>query len=446
MKNRTSKKRQTLFAETLEPRRVLDSTVVFNEIMFHPADNGEQLEFVELHNQMAVDMDISRWRIDDGIEFEFPTGTIVPGGEYVVVARDPDALLAATGVEALGPYSGRLSNNGETLELRNPANRRMDIMEFDDGGQWPVAPDGTGTSLSKVDKNSFTNRAVNWSSSYLVGGTPGAANFNVNEVPKPNVVLDLVNEGDTWSYHAAGEDLGSEWKGVDFNDDAWSQGTARFFAGNARIAGVPTEPVSGATASASSSLPGHDPASVVNGDGLNEENAHVFVPSTGTMWSSNGTFFGVEPDTDPEITFDLGKTVAIEEMRFWNYNNADSDSCCLDRGIAVGDVLVAGEDGVFTTLIEAIPMVMLTSPFIIQSRGERSGEKTKTEWETSPSITRSPRVSGGQNRRSPPTWMVTRISTSSSPPLWEAGRRLAGMKISTDRELLDRCASSPTHR
>ncbi len=36
--------------ERLEPRWVLDSALVLNEIMYHPGDPGEQLEFVELFN------------------------------------------------------------------------------------------------------------------------------------------------------------------------------------------------------------------------------------------------------------------------------------------------------------------------------------------------------------------------------------------------------------
>src|SRR5437868_3807602 len=34
-----------------------DPAVVFNEIMYHPATNEANLEWVELYNQMAVDMD-----------------------------------------------------------------------------------------------------------------------------------------------------------------------------------------------------------------------------------------------------------------------------------------------------------------------------------------------------------------------------------------------------
>ena len=48
-------------AETLEQRSMLDSTVVFSELMYNPLGD-EQLEWIELHNEMAVDIAVDfRW-------------------------------------------------------------------------------------------------------------------------------------------------------------------------------------------------------------------------------------------------------------------------------------------------------------------------------------------------------------------------------------------------
>jgi hypothetical protein len=118
-----------------------DSPVVFNEIMYHPLTNESQLEWVELQNQMAVDMDISRWRLDGGINFTFPQGTVIRAGSYLVVAVSPSALATATGfANAIGPFAGRLSNAGEELRLRNNNDRLMDEVAFGVVGDWPVAP------------------------------------------------------------------------------------------------------------------------------------------------------------------------------------------------------------------------------------------------------------------------------------------------------------------
>src|SRR5437762_3315475 len=114
-----------------------DSVVVFNEIMYHPATNEPALEWVELYNQMAVDMDLSGWRIGDGVDYTFANGTVIRAGNYVVVAISPATLMAATGVtNVLGPFSGRLSNSGEKLELRDLNGRLMDAVTYGTDGGW----------------------------------------------------------------------------------------------------------------------------------------------------------------------------------------------------------------------------------------------------------------------------------------------------------------------
>lgn len=95
-----------------------DSVVVINEIHYHPADPA--LEFVELHNQLSVNVDMSGWRFDGGIIYQFPEGAVIPARGYLVVAKDPAALQTATGATGvLGPFDGALANDGETLRLWN---------------------------------------------------------------------------------------------------------------------------------------------------------------------------------------------------------------------------------------------------------------------------------------------------------------------------------------
>lgn len=96
-----------------------DSVVVINEIHYNPATNSA-LEYVELRNQLYVNVDMSGWRFDGGITFDFPEGTVIPARGYLVVAKDPAALQAATGFAgALGPFAGNLANDGEKLTLYN---------------------------------------------------------------------------------------------------------------------------------------------------------------------------------------------------------------------------------------------------------------------------------------------------------------------------------------
>lgn len=154
-----------------------DSTVVFNEIHYHPPDQESALEWVELHNQMAVNMDLSGWRLAGGISYLFPSGTVLAGGAQLVIAANPAALVELGVTNVLGPFQGRLSNSGETLELRNNNQRLMDDLSYGTDSEWPVSPDGHGPSLAKFQETSATAPPENWRASALRGGTPGRRNF-----------------------------------------------------------------------------------------------------------------------------------------------------------------------------------------------------------------------------------------------------------------------------
>ncbi len=338
--------------ESLEVRQVLDATLVFNEVHYNPQGDAP-LEFVELYNQMGIDFDISRWRLANAVDYQFAPGTIIPSGGYIVVAQDPQALLAATGHQALGPFTGRLSNNGERLELRDHNERLMDVMEYGDRAPWAIEADGQGPSLAKRERLTSSSEPEKWVSSIVIGGTPGRANFSDQSVAAAQeVVRTLVDWNDLWRTDSSGQDRGTAWRAVDGPADFGTAGNGVFFAGAARRADAVAALVTGVTATASSELSGFTANQVVNGAGLNPDGSHVNTNGTDTMWLSTGTFPGLPADTNPEITFDLGQERVLESMRVWNYNEVDSANCCLNRGIARADVLTAGVNQQYQVAID----------------------------------------------------------------------------------------------
>ncbi len=218
-----------------------DSTVVFNEIMYHPSVAEPSMEWIELYNQMAVNMDLSGWSLAGGVGFRFPEGTVVPGGGHLVVAINPAALIAASGAtNVIGPFIGRLSNSGETLELRNNNQRLMDAVQYGTDGDWPVAADGAGVSLAKRRPNLASAPAENWRMSAQTGGTPGGANFPTSITVPP---VPLVTAGQSWRLDNTGTDLGTGWREPAFEDGHWSAGPTPFHGGTAPIPGGVVQPI-----------------------------------------------------------------------------------------------------------------------------------------------------------------------------------------------------------
>jgi hypothetical protein len=201
--------------------------LVISEIMYHPADPGEKLEFIELYNNRAVFEDLTGYAFTGGIQYEFEPGTILGAGQYLVVARDPAALEAAYSIDGvLGPFTGRLENDGERIVLSNNNGENMISFRYNDESPWPVSPDGTGHSLSLAKLGGDPDEASTWAPSIFIGGTPGGPEEVLADNENPTQVT-LIDIGSPGRYFKGTQEpsLGPDgqaattWTEVGFNDD-----------------------------------------------------------------------------------------------------------------------------------------------------------------------------------------------------------------------------------
>jgi len=155
-----------------------DGVVVINEVHVQPAA-ADSVEWIELFNQLAVDVDLGGWRLAGAVQFVFAPDTVIPAGGYVVVAARREVERGW-----LGPFVGRLDDAGGTIELRNNSNRLMDRLRYRVGDDWPAAPFGTGPTLARRPGHLATTQPDTWRASRQREGTPGADNF-----PRP--LIDL---------------------------------------------------------------------------------------------------------------------------------------------------------------------------------------------------------------------------------------------------------------
>ena len=197
-----------------------DSVVVFNEIHYNPVGPTESGEWIELYNQMGINVDLSSWKLSGGIDFEFPEGTLVPPGGLVIVAKDPGNNALDGLPLVFGPYDGFLSNGGERIDLRTGADRLMDRRDYDDQGEWPIAPDGGGVTLAKKEPLLFTGRSDHWVPSLESGGSPGALNF---EQPGDPVNHSLIAGNVAWKYTDSNTAPPASWNATNFVDGGWNE-------------------------------------------------------------------------------------------------------------------------------------------------------------------------------------------------------------------------------
>ena len=201
--------------------------LVVSEVMYHPSDSGENFEFIELYNNRAVFEDLTGCAFTDGIQYVFETETIINSGQYLVLARDPAALEQAYGITGVeGPFSGRLDNDGERIELSNNNGGIIISFRYDDELPWSLSPDGAGHSLILTRQGGDRAEASTWSPSMLIGGTPGGPD-EVQAGSEDPTQVTLVDLGHPGRYFKGIQEpsLGSNgqaattWTELGFNDD-----------------------------------------------------------------------------------------------------------------------------------------------------------------------------------------------------------------------------------
>ncbi len=158
-------------------------SIKINEVHYNPPDNTVLEEFIEFYNPTDSAMDMSSWEVSGGVAYTLPLGSVVPAHGFLVVAQDPATVLSRYGVPALGPWTGGLSSDGETITLRDSNGKKVAGVNYDSEFPWPIAADGEGASMALVNPAVDNDLGSSWRSQ--TPPTPGATNsvFAVNAAP-----------------------------------------------------------------------------------------------------------------------------------------------------------------------------------------------------------------------------------------------------------------------
>ncbi len=111
--------------------------LVINEINYRSDTVVNKAEFIEIYNNSSLNIDISGWLLDNGVDFQFPAGSSIGAGKYIVVAQDPSAITVPASAKKFGPWDGKLSNKGDEIILRNNTFVEIDKVKYDSWDEWP---------------------------------------------------------------------------------------------------------------------------------------------------------------------------------------------------------------------------------------------------------------------------------------------------------------------
>ena len=143
-----------------------------------------EFEFLELMNVGSTSIDLTNVHFDDGVTFAFndaTNGILLGAGERVILVNNlagftsrhpsvPASLIA-------GEFSGSLSNDGETVTLRDENNAVIQSFTYNDQSPWPTEPDGDGFTLVLKNPQSLPDHNVesNWRASAYMSGSAGSS-------------------------------------------------------------------------------------------------------------------------------------------------------------------------------------------------------------------------------------------------------------------------------
>ncbi|HEX4797051.1 MAG TPA: lamin tail domain-containing protein [Humisphaera sp.] len=205
------------WVEPLEGRLMLSAgSVVINEINYNPPDKTNPTEFVELTNPGTTDVDLSGATFAKGLTYTFPAGTTLPAGGYLVVSANPAKLQAAYGVSSLGPFDGKLSNDGEDIQLQDSVGNVLDEVDYGAAFPWPIIGDspGPGYSIELINPDLDNNLGGNWRAF----------------TPTPSTQVTLFNSGSQWDYRKGTAEASSPtdlWRNLYYTEDGnWTANAA----------------------------------------------------------------------------------------------------------------------------------------------------------------------------------------------------------------------------
>lgn len=214
-------------------------SILIGTLDFDPISDDQDQEFIELINQSQSAADVSGWRVDNAIRFTLPPGTVIPAGESVFLTPNKAAFrqrdFSPSGDEqrfVIGPYSGNLAAEGETIELYDPEGILRDSHTFsgrDPGFNGDSREDRDGDGLNAI---------FEWatgSSDRVYGALESPVNGTFSYKVRSNlngsvVVAELSRDLITWSQDEISElSRVSQDDGLDAVTIQLPEGSSRFF-------------------------------------------------------------------------------------------------------------------------------------------------------------------------------------------------------------------------
>ncbi len=155
-----------------------------SELNYHSDSTRDAGDWIELHNYGNGVLDISGWKIKDGVYYHnyvFPSGTILQPGNRVVVAEDTAKFYTQhPGYTVSGLLGFGFNNSAESISIYDQTGEQVLTFHYEDSIPWPQAADGFGRTLELLADSLDPSLPESWFEG-CIGGSPGGPYVNCPE-------------------------------------------------------------------------------------------------------------------------------------------------------------------------------------------------------------------------------------------------------------------------
>jgi len=139
-----------------------EASLMISGIFYNQQNDNTKTEFLTLYNPGSATLDLSGYKITQGIDYTFPEGTLLGAGESYLLSKYPGIALGNTWPRNFAHWSdGSLANEGEVIKLEHKSGIVLDYVRYQPDEPWPVLVNGNDVLIltgSDLD-NHFP---VNW--------------------------------------------------------------------------------------------------------------------------------------------------------------------------------------------------------------------------------------------------------------------------------------------
>ena len=147
-------------SDAFDVLEVVIADLVISEIMYKGMGGEDTLEYFELYNNGSSALNLQDYTITEGVSHTFGDVTI-NSHDYLLVAKNANAIQVAFGLSAVEWTGGGLKNTGEDIEIRDADDNVVAYVDYGSGDPWPNTETGKSIRFCNPDVNN--NDPTNWS-------------------------------------------------------------------------------------------------------------------------------------------------------------------------------------------------------------------------------------------------------------------------------------------